>query len=355
MSRGYEVPETVRAQIVILKQRGDSWAWIGSFLGVHPETARKVYERWEETRCFSSAPRAGRPKSFDERDVRHLARHITSSRDTRRQALGEIKNALNLTVCPKTLRNVITKDIGLGHRIERKKPWLRPEQKLARLKFATEHINWTEEEWKRVVWSDEMGMQIDANQGFKWVWRYPEEEYNEDCCRGTVISGFRKVKVWGAMRYGKLSKLIVVPEREGGGKMDSHDYVDYIMDGEMFDFWMESSEELGQVVMMEDGAGYHQRAASVRRKQLEEDGWIGWGPGSWPSSSPDLNPIENLWHILRSNIRKRKIQPRNEEQLVVALQEEWEKLDMELVNRLCLSMPRRLQAVIDAGGGITKY
>jgi hypothetical protein len=73
-------------------------------------------------------------------------------------------------------------------------------------------------------------------------------------------------------RFGKLSKLIVVPERAGGRKMDSLDYVDHIMDGEMFDFWMESSEELGQVVMMEDGAGYHQKAATVRRKQLEEDG-----------------------------------------------------------------------------------
>jgi hypothetical protein len=58
---------------------------------------------------------------------------------------------------------------------------------------------------------------------------------------------------------------------------------------------------------------------------------------------------------LRSNIRKRKVQLRNGEQLTVALQEEWEKLDMELVNKLCMSMPRRLQAVIDAGGGITKY
>jgi len=43
---------------------------------------------------------------------------------------------------------------------------------------------------------------------------------------------------------------------------------------------MESSEELGQVVMMGDGAGYHQNAANARRKQLEENGWIGWGPGS---------------------------------------------------------------------------
>ena len=69
----------------------------------------------------------------------------------------------------------------------------------------------------------------------------------------------------------------------------------------------------------------------------------------------DLNPIENLWHILHSNIRKRKVQLKNVEQLTMALQEEWKKLDMELVNRLQLRMPRRLQAVIDAEGGITKY
>jgi transposase len=196
MSRGYELPETLRAQIVVLKQISKSWAEIGAFLGVDRHTVRSTYLRWEETKCFSSTPRSGRPKSLNIHDVRHLARHITSSRDTRRQALGEIKNALNLTICLKTLRNVIIKDIGLGHRIEQKKPWLRPKQKLARLKFARDHIHWTEEDWKRVVWTDEMKMQTDANQGFKCVWRYPEEEYKEDCCRGTVISRFWKVKVW---------------------------------------------------------------------------------------------------------------------------------------------------------------
>jgi DDE superfamily endonuclease len=157
------------------------------------------------------------------------------------------------------------------------------------------------------------------------------------------------------MRCGKLSNLVVVPEREGSGKMNAHDYVDAIMDGEMFDFWMESSEELGQVMMMEDGAGYHKGVATKRREQLEQDGWQGWGPGTWPSSSPDLNPIENFWHILRSNIRKRRVQPRNSKALIEALQEEWAKIDMEMVRTLCLSMPRRLQAVIDAKGGSTKY
>jgi transposase len=118
MSRGCELPETLHAQIVILKRRGDSWARIGAFLGVHPRTAREVFLRWETSGSFSSGSRSGRPKSLTERDVRHIAKHITSNRDTRRQALGDITNVLNLSVCPKTLRKTITEDIGIGHRVE---------------------------------------------------------------------------------------------------------------------------------------------------------------------------------------------------------------------------------------------
>jgi hypothetical protein len=58
---------------------------------------------------------------------------------------------------------------------------------------------------------------------------------------------------------------------------------------------------------------------------------------------------------MRSNIRKRKTQPQNKRELEIALMEEWKKLDIEIVNTLILSMPRRLQAVIEARGGATGY
>ena len=82
----------------------------------------------------------------------------------------------------------------MNHRIQRKRPFLTRPQKRARLAFAKKFIHWTIEDWKRVIFTDEMGMQTGANIGQVWIWRYPEEEYEEDCCEVTYISGFKKMK-----------------------------------------------------------------------------------------------------------------------------------------------------------------
>jgi hypothetical protein len=268
--------------------------------------------------------------------------------------LTEVIENLDLNVSAKTIERKLN-DLGLRHYIERKKPFLSVKQKAARLKFAKTHINWTEEEWHRVAWTDEMSMQTGVNRGKVWVWRYPEEEYEEDCMAATHISGFEKIKIWGAMRYGKLSHIVVLPEKKGDGKMNAEEYLDEILDKELFDFWLEGMEDVGYLLVMEDGAPYHQGVASTRRKQLQKDGFEGWGPGTWPSSSPDLNPIENLWHILRTNVRNKHPLALTKKDLKVALVKEWGRLDIEIVNTLCNSMPRRLAAVIEAKGGSTKY
>jgi hypothetical protein len=147
----------------------------------------------------------------------------------------------------------------------------------------------------RMIWRDEMVMQTATNDGKVFVWHKPYEEYYEDCLEPTFISGFRRVKVWGALRYGKKSKLIIIPKNiEKGKKLDTETYMREIMDKELFDFWQEAMEECGYVMVMEDEAPPHMGIAVVKRRQLEEHGRKGFGPGTWPSYSLDLNPIENV-------------------------------------------------------------
>jgi hypothetical protein len=49
------------------------------------------------------------------------------------------------------------------------------------------------------------------------------------------------------MRYGKLSKLIILPEKKREGKLNALEYTEVILGGEMFDIWQEAMEEVGYV------------------------------------------------------------------------------------------------------------
>jgi len=73
----------------------------------------------------------------------------------------------------------------------------------------------------------------------------------------------------------------------------------------------------------------------------------------WPAQSPDLNPIENLWSILDQRLKYRQVNTC--EQLFNVLQNEWNALPVDLLERLVASMPSRCQAVIDSKGWPTKY
>ena len=73
----------------------------------------------------------------------------------------------------------------------------------------------------------------------------------------------------------------------------------------------------------------------------------------WPPQSPDLNPIENVWKTLGERSKARN--PKATEQLWNALQEEWNKMTRQDINKLISSCNRRCQSGIETKGLHTKY
>ena len=72
-----------------------------------------------------------------------------------------------------------------------------------------------------------------------------------------------------------------------------------------------------------------------------------------PSMSPDLNPIERLWGILKRKVEERRVS--NIHQLHDVIMEEWEMIPVATCEALVNSMPRRVKAVLENNGGHTKY
>ncbi len=73
----------------------------------------------------------------------------------------------------------------------------------------------------------------------------------------------------------------------------------------------------------------------------------------WPANSPDLNPIENLWGIVKRKLRDTR--PNNADELKATVKETWASIPPQQCHKLISSMPRRIEAVIKAKGAPTKY
>jgi len=73
----------------------------------------------------------------------------------------------------------------------------------------------------------------------------------------------------------------------------------------------------------------------------------------WPSQSPDLNIIENLWGDLKRAVHTRH--PSNLTELEMYCKEEWSKLPQSRIQTLIRGYKKRLEAVIFAKGGSSKY
>ena len=95
---------------------------------------------------------------------------------------------------------------------------------------------------------------------------------------------------------------------------------------------------------MEDGAPMHRSVLSSAWRHAH-----GMKKLQWPANSLDLNPIKNLWKILKDVVQKESL-PRNRDELVETLQRVWEEVSLQIINMLIASMSFRMEAVINAHG-----
>jgi len=143
----------------------------------------------------------------------------------------------------------------------------------------------------------------------------------------------------------------VLWDRDNWGTITSKRYVDNVLVPVIQPFWERESEHTAHPLwLMEDGASAH-RAHHTRRIREQ----FGIPKLNWPPASPDLNPIENVWFLLKDRLNKRHPRPQGLEGMGEAIKEEWDGISEVHLLTFIDSMPERIQAVITASGGHTRW
>ena len=100
--------------------------------------------------------------------------------------------------------------------------------------------------------------------------------------------------------------------------------------------------------MQDNDPKHTSNAAKQRMLELGVNWW------RTPPESPDLNPIENIWHALKDYLRM-EVKPRNAEQLVTGIREYWSKLSVETCVKYIGHLRKVIPAVVEADGKASGY
>uniref|UniRef100_A0A915DNF1 Transposase Tc1-like domain-containing protein n=1 Tax=Ditylenchus dipsaci TaxID=166011 RepID=A0A915DNF1_9BILA len=212
----------------------------------------------------------------------------------------EIREELKLDdITVRTVQNRLI-EVGLFGRRPAEKPFISPKNVKERLSFAKEHQNWTVDQWKSVLWSDESKFNMIGSDGKGYVRRPVNKRFDPKYTKGTV-------------------KLVE----------------ETLWSGLFLVAWTWTSQT-------DLPAGQRSKhKAKIITKGLQDNSV---DVMQWPAQSPDLNLIENLWYEAERRMGGHKHKMSDE--LFKAVKKAWESIPKERLEKLVESMPRRCRLLL---------
>lgn len=284
----------------------------------------------------------GRTRSVDEAGLHNLAAAVVEEPF---RSHGQLAAAADLDVCDETVRRALKVRLNSKSCRAAKKIVLEPQHRDARLRFVQAYGGWPHVNWRRCMFVDEKSFSTDKNSKVHVV-RTPGTRYEVRHLLKNKHSGRATASYWGCFSYRGAGRLTRTTAH-----MDRYEYL-RILETELWPAIEEQFPDNELVYVIEDNHPVHTTPEvrawyAARRHRIYRL--------FWPAYSPDLNPIENWWHLMQQNWRAGQV--RNVAELNARVRDSWDNCAAkpEYYRPLADSMPSRIAAVQAAQGGPTKY
>lgn len=336
MGRAKEITPRKRAVVIQYSKDGLKQRDICKRLSLSESVVSRMIKKYRNSGSSSPGKRTGRPRVSSKRDDA-LVRRSAVKNPT--YSSLQIKMETGFKGSTRTIRRRLFTTFSLAARRPSRKPLLTKQQRMRRMQFCRRHQDWNAEKWSEVVFSDESTfLQFGTISQFV---RRPVGARDDVRYALPTVKHSPKVMVWGSFSaYGRGSLYFVDKNKTVNAK----EYLNIL------DTKLRMTMHLhGCRVFQQDSAPAH--TSRIVKKWLADNGIQVL---DWPGNSPDLNPIENLWTVMKRKVRR--YQARNMQELIYNIKKVWcTEITPDLCRKLVQSMPNRISSVMKNRGYSTKY
>jgi hypothetical protein len=318
-----------KVSTILLRQIHElEWREIGRQLGRDPSTCHKFYQRWEEKKTLTS--RLGRPCKYGPAEVKAIVEGVE---ENARQSLRAAANTLNPG---REWIRLQRKANGYHYYDSIPVPPLDAKARKVRVEFCKEQSARIEfGDNLPVVFSDESTIRMDMFLGGLWRRKGVMKDEAFFVQEQHVMSKM----VWGAMTFAdevaiKIG-LLACPKR-----VNSVTYMEMLMMANVFEHLIDKLGHDGFYWQQDNAPAHGPAKDHIVAQRLHVM--------KWPPHSPDLNPIEMVWAIIKRKLRGREF--KDEEELFQAAHEEWKKIPGHVIRNLVGSVLARCKVCVAHDG-----
>lgn len=331
-----------KKRVASMVEGGLSYRKVASYMGISKSSVCRIISQMRTGGTNRVTPRTGPKKKITSEQ---FLRCVNLFQRERNQTLSNLRAIIQRKYRVKYSRYGVHKYLkreGYKARVCRKKPFVSKSNRLRRIMFARNHKNWGFKEWSKVIWTDETTFELVRTRG-KTFYYVNQSSPSDPIRRFTKQQGGGKIMLWGCFKGTKIGRCVIL-----GGNMDARRYVNIISK-----HGMEAIDQFecgSNFIWMHDNAPAHNAKISKNAIKI-----FGWKLMNWPPNSPDLNPIENLWAIMKRRIYDGQYYA-SKDVLQDRIFQIWDDLDGDLVlENLIRSMPTRMKKVLEMNGAPIDY
>ena len=291
------------------------------------KTIYRNLKKIEETGDVKHKGGSGRIKKITADASRAIGQYIRRNPTLSSVSIAKKLDDIGVNVSCSTVSRHLA-DLGYRNALPLSTPMLTSAHKQKRVEWAQKH---KDDNWKNTLFSDETSFQLFRNTIKHW--------YKNARPIRPMPKDRSKIFAWGGFCVKGKTSLFCFRR---------------IMDGKYYTEILE--KHIPEIrSMLRDEWRLQQDNDPKHTSRVAQEFLNSNVPEvmDWPSNSPDLNPIENLWVIVKRNVEK--CRPKNLSELESFLGEKWDNIPNSLLISLVDSMPRCCNELIEKNGERISY